>query len=376
MFDSSAVLLNSPGGGPMVEVGTRTSDNSKKKKIEDILNGIVQENTRNIGGREIYRGHTCEFSPYVESIRENVRKGIGTSPDRLTEPKKHWDPGFQLELVQDVPQHNFTMANRIFSKLLEHTSAGRPVIYITPVGPMGQYPVLADLLNTVRGVDTRLIFPFAMDEWSTPEGTSLASVEYPYMTSFRQDMDEQFYGLLRGSGKIPQSNVSFAADEGLREYTSRMQELLDKGAAVIVTGGVGKIGHIMFWEGTYGVRLEKDLAEEVTWIRGAPLTNQTMDQNETTSSASAPVPAFANTIGLGLITMLRDYGRKNPGLAHAFFGLDNDEEPLKWQRFIAQVALSMEKEDPSLAVSYVPTFPGSFIMVQSHVYRSFNVASK
>ena len=33
------------------------------------------------------------------------------------------------------------------------------------------------------------------------------------------------------------------------------------------------------------------------WVRGAPLTYGTIDQNETTSSGSAPVPAFANTIG-------------------------------------------------------------------------------
>ena len=67
-----------------------------------------------------------------------------------------------------------------------------------------------------------------------------------------------------------------------------------------MSGGVGKIGHIMFWESTYGVRLGKKLSEKVLWIRGAPLTYGTIDQNETTSSASAPVPAFANTIGLGL----------------------------------------------------------------------------
>ncbi len=360
----------------MVDVGIRSGDSGKKEKISGILNGIVSDNRRDIAGKEIYRGHACEFSPYVEGIRGNVRKGIGTTPDRLTTPKKHWDPGFHLELVEDTAQHNYVLANRIFAQLRKHTSEGRPVIYITPVGPMGQYAVLADLINNIGGVDTSLIYPFAMDEWSTEDGTSISQTEYPYMSSFRADMEEQFYGLLRGSGKIPEKNLSFAADEGLLQYPKKIQELLDKGAAAIITGGVGKIGHVMFWEGTFGARLGDDLAEEVMWIRGAPLTNQTMDQNETTSSASAPVPAFANTIGLGLICMLRDYGRKNKGLVSAYFGLDNDEEPLKWQRYIAQVALSMEKEDSSLAVSYIPTIPGGFIMVQSHVYRSFSVASK
>ena len=181
----------------MAEVGTKNANADLKGKISEILNGIIEESTRKIGGKMIYRGHSCEFSSYIEGVRDNVRKGIGTSPDRLITPKKHWDPSFQLELVQDVPQHNYVMANRIFSKLRQYTSEGRPVIYITPVGPMGQYSVLADLLNTVGGVDTRLIFPFAMDEWATSEGKSLAKTEYPYMTSFREDMAEQFYGLLK-----------------------------------------------------------------------------------------------------------------------------------------------------------------------------------
>ena len=66
---------------------------------------------------------------------------------------------------------------------------------------------------------------------------------------------------------------------------------LAQDAGVIFTGGVGKIGHIMFWESTFGVRLGRSLAEKVLWVRGAPLTYGTIDQNETTSSASAPVPA-------------------------------------------------------------------------------------
>ena len=135
------------------------------------------------------------------------------------------------------------------------------------------------------------------------------------------------------------------------------------------------IGHIMFWEPTYGVILPQEIAEKVTYIRGAPLTTETLAQNRFTSAASAPVPAHANTIGLGLFCMLRDYGEANPGKMNAFFGLDNVEKPLIWQRFIAQSMLSMPGTDPSFGASYPASVPGAYIVVANHL-EGFNVASK
>jgi len=189
-------------------------------------------------------------------------------------------------------------------------------------------------------------------------------------------MEEQFYGKIAPRVRIPEENRHFAAGKGLLQYEADMDKLLAQGAGVLFTGGVGKIGHIMFWESTFGARLGKALSEKVLYVRGAPLTYGTIDQNETTSSGSAPVPAFANTIGLGLFVKLRKYGDRNPGRVNAFFGLDNDEEPLKWQRFIAQCMLAMEEADPSFGASYVPTMPGAYIIVRSHVEKSFFVASK
>jgi len=146
-----------------------------------------------------------------------------------------------------------------------------------------------------------------------------------------------------------------------------MEDLLAKDAGVLFTGGVGMIGHIMFWEPTFGRLFGKELSEKVTYIRGAPLTTETLAQNRFTSARSAPVPAYANTIGLGLFCMLRGYGEKNPEKARAVFGLDNVEEPLIWQRFIAQSMLSIQTTDPSFAASYPATMPGAYIVVANHL---------
>jgi len=339
------------------------------------LDALVREFSIRAGGRKVFRGCPAEYSPAVQAVRDRVRTRP-PKPAELLQRKAHWHPEFTVEIADSLEAHNYKFGINIFSKLAEHTSQGRPVVWITPVGPMGHYAVIAELFNKVGGVNPKLIHPFAMDEWSTADGKSIAKKDYPYMTRFADDMDEQFYSLLKGSARVPKKNLNFAADKGLLDYEAKIDALLAKDAGVIFTGGVGKIGHIMFWESSYGVRLGKSLSEKVLWVRGAPLTYGTIDQNETTSSASAPVPVFANTIGLGLFAKLQKYGKKNPGRSHAFFGLDNIEEPLKWQRFIAQCMLMMDKPDPSFGASYVPTMPGAYIIVRSHVHDSFFVASK
>lgn len=341
------------------------------------LEALVRENLQRVGGRKVYRGHAAEYTPGVWAVRRAVQQGKFGPPDLLRR-KAHWHPEFGVDLAANLEQHNYKFAARIFAKLVEHTGDGRPVIWVTPVGPMGHYPIIAELLNRLGHscVDPRLVFTFAMDEWASRDGGPPDPAEFPYMTSFQDDMEQQFYSLLEPRMRIPEENRHFAAGKGLHGYEHDMNLLLDQAAGVIFTGGVGKIGHIMFWESTFGARLGKALSEKVLWIRGAPLTYGTIDQNETTSSGSAPVPAFANTIGLGLFVKLRQYGEKHPGRVHAFFGLDNDEEPLKWQRFIAQCMLAMEEADPSFGASYVPTMPGAFIIVRSHVEKGFAVASK
>jgi len=341
------------------------------------LEAIIRQNLKTVCGRKVYRGHAAEYTPAVWAVRQAVQRGE-FGPKDLLRRKAHWHPDFGVQLADDIPQHNYLFAIDIFAQLVRHTLEGRPVIWITPVGPMGHYPIIAELFSRLGCccVDPKLVYTFAMDEWASRDGEPVDRKEFPYMTSFKEDMEQQFYGKMSPAMRIPAENRHFAAGTGLRQYEADIDALLARDAGVIFTGGVGKIGHIMFWESTFGVRLGKALAEKVLFVRGAPLTYGTIDQNETTSSGSAPVPAFANTIGLGLFVKLRQYGEKHPGRVHAFFGLDNDEEPLKWQRFIAQCMLAMDEADPSFGASYVPTLPGAYIIVRSHVEKSFNVPSK
>jgi hypothetical protein len=362
----------------MVEVGIRGDNGELKRTLEERLAKIAEDFSFSERGKLVYRGHPAIYSDVVAETLELVQKSGGLSRERLLRRKPHWHEDFKVRICSSLEEHNYVFAAEIVQNLARHTSEGRPVIWVTPVGPMGHYSVIAEIMNKFGdslGLRSELIFPFAMDEWSDENGNAVTAEFTSYMTSFASDMHEQFYSKLSYDARIPEENLHFAAEDRLRNYVPAIESLLEQEAGVVFTGGVGMVGHIMFWEPTYGTILGKELSEKVIYIRGAPLTTETLAQNRFTSVASAPVPAYANTIGLGLFCMLREYGEKNPGKANAFFGLDNVEEPLIWQRFIAQSMLAMEQADPSFGATYPATVPGAYIIVKNHL-KGFKVQAK
>ena len=363
----------------MVEVGIKGQDTRLQAIVEERLDKIVSDYSFVERGKTIYRGHPAIYSDAAAETFELVQKTGGLSRKLLLERKPHWHEDFRVIVAEELEEHNFIFATEIVNNLARHTSKGNPVIWVTPVGPMGQYPIIAEIMNKLGNTllpRPELIFPFAMDEWSDQKGNTLTQPEFTsYMTRFAEDMQEQFYGRLKDHARIPEENLRYAAGEGLKEYVPAMEDLLEQKAGVVFTGGVGMVGHIMFWEPTYGALLGRELSEKVMYIRGAPLTSETMAQNRFTSAASAPVPPYANTIGLGLFSMIREYEEKNPGKVNAVFGLDNVEEPLIWQRFIAQSMLAMKETDPSFGATYPATVPGAYIIVRNHL-KGFKVPSK
>ncbi len=363
----------------MVEVGTKGNDKELSVLVKTKLEKVAKDFSFTERGKLVYRGHPSIYSDVVAETVELVQRSGGLSRKKLLERKPHWHEEFEVRIAKNLEEHNYMFACEILQNLVRYTSQGRPVIWITPVGPMGHYHVLAEIMNKLgRSLKFRpeLIFPFAMDEWSDANGNAVNTPEFVnYMTSFASDMHEQFYDKLARHARIPETNLRFASDERLRDYVPAIEKLLAQNAGVVFTGGVGMAGHIMFWEPTYGALLGKEISEKVMYIRGAPLTTETIAQNRFTSTASAPVPPYANTIGLGLFCLFRDYEKKNPGNVTAIFGLDNVEEPLIWQRFIAQCMLAMEQADPSFGATYPATVPGAYIVVENH-FKGFKVPAK
>ena len=57
----------------------------------------------------------------------------------------------------------FDMALTMFEEIVKNNQAGKPSVFIVPVGPTDQYPILAKLINSQR-VSLKNVHVFNMDE--------------------------------------------------------------------------------------------------------------------------------------------------------------------------------------------------------------------
>src|SRR5207248_4365334 len=138
-----------------------------------------------------------------------------------------------------------------------------------------------------------------MDEWSDAQGNTLPPEN---SGSFQYAMQEALYGPL-GVGTVPAKQRHFALRSELPAYAAQIADLKKKGAKLVTVFGIGRVGHIAFWEPHFAA----EFASVEEWKRqthrlGARLHPLTVEQNALTSfkSRTTRVPANANTIGPAL----------------------------------------------------------------------------
>ena len=94
--------------------------------------------------------------------------------------------------------------------LAEYAAAKRrgrdKVVFILPVGPVGQYEMVAERCNA-EGISLTDLVVINMDEYLTRDGRDLIPTDDPL--SFRRHMDEHFYGRLRSELAPPSDQRHF-----------------------------------------------------------------------------------------------------------------------------------------------------------------------
>ena len=97
----------------------------------------------------------------------------GKSPlDRLMEmPVAELEAKARLKfrLLPDVPALLEHFARSIAEEIKAHNARGEPARLILPVGPTGQYPILAEITNRER-ISWKNVFIFQMDEFLDWQG--------------------------------------------------------------------------------------------------------------------------------------------------------------------------------------------------------------
>jgi glucosamine-6-phosphate deaminase len=172
------------------------------------------------------------------------------------------------------------------------TREGRAATFIIPVGPVDQFPILADLINE-RRADWREVCLVNMDEYLGDDDRWIPA-DHPL--SFRGFMNRAFYGCLdpalapRPENRIFPDPLDCGAIQGLIDR---------RGGVDVCFGGIGINGHIAFNEPPEAEEYLGDAAFAQLPTRVVALARETRAVNSVTVGGELSViPRRAVTVGM------------------------------------------------------------------------------
>jgi len=271
---------------------------------------------------------------------------IKDDPALLEKRERWWHKDFQPVRCASLADFEVMMGHEIAMTICRAHEAGRQLIMILPVGPMGMYRWVVYFLKQ-WDVPCKHVHGFNMDEWSDAEGNTLPA-DQP--GAFQDAMEKAFYGPL-GKLTVPARQRHFATKDQLPRYARMIKALKDKGAEMAVVYGVGRVCHIAFWEPHFAAEFASEEEWKAqTYRLAAKLHPLTVEQNAITSfkSRTTLVPAYANTIGPGIF-LQADW---------AIGGCDGAlNRGMQWQGMSLWMTLH-HKPTPWIPSTYMPTLPG------------------
>jgi glucosamine-6-phosphate deaminase len=273
-------------------------------------------------------------------------------PEAAVARQPWWHPQFEPVGCASVDDFDVYLGHEIAREVQLCRQAGRPLVFILPVGPMGMYRWAVYFLSE-WGVACDHVHGFNMDEWSDAQGDTLPP-DNP--GSFQHAMEQAFYGPL-GERTVPAKQRHFALKTELPTYAEQITALKKGGAKLVTMYGIGRVCHIAFWEPHFAA----EFADEASWKAqthrvGARLHPLTVEQNAITSfrSRTTLVPAFANTIGPVLFLAAdRALGGADGALGRG----------MQWQGLSLRMTLQHEPT-PWIPSSYMPTLPGRLFFLR------------
>ena len=273
-------------------------------------------------------------------------------PEEIARRQPFWHKDFQPVPCEGVEDFDLHMGHEIALEIKGAKEAGREIIFILPVGPMGMYRWTVYFLKE-WGINCKHMHGFNMDEWSDAKGNTLPATN---PGAFQNAMERALYGPL-GKLTLPRRQRHFATRAELPKYPAKIARLRRKGARLVVVFGIGRVFHIAFWEPHFAAEF-KTLAQ---WKRehfrlGAKLHPLTIEQNAITSfkSRTTLVPCYANTIGPGIFLA----ADKIIGGCDGALG-----RGMMWQGMSLWVTL---RYGPDMWVpsSFMPTLPGKLFFLK------------
>jgi glucosamine-6-phosphate deaminase len=164
-------------------------------------------------------------------------------PEYLSVPADHLGHGTPVKVRQrrDMADIARDMAEEMLNVIREVQAQGQQPTLIVPVGPVDQFPVLAERINALA-VDCRDVVIINMDEY-LDERDQWVPAAHPL--SFRGYMGRKFYDLIDPS-LAPKPEHRVFPDPRDPDAIGRL--ITDRGGVDVCFGGIGINGHIAFNE--------------------------------------------------------------------------------------------------------------------------------
>ncbi len=164
-------------------------------------------------------------------------------PEYLTVQRSQLGQGtsVKVRIIGDMDDVARDIARVMLQTAADAREAGRAATMIVPVGPVDQYPLLAEMINQER-VDFRDVMLINMDEYLTDDDQW---VDLDHPLGFRGFMNRRFYDLV-DPGLVPKPENCVYPNPADPDAIGRI--IAQRGGVDVCFGGIGINGHMAFNE--------------------------------------------------------------------------------------------------------------------------------
>ncbi len=265
---------------------------------------------------------------YPKTAEDVTAEMLAMSPEELEKVSRY--PLYIHETRDDLYKW---IARLMADELKENNAKGEPTRWVLPIGPKGQYPLLAKICNEER-ISWKNVWAFHMDEYLDWQGRPI-SYDSPF--SFRRYADEHLYKLIDDELLPPKEQIIFPDVYDIDAFTAKIDEV---GGVDSTFAGFGYRGHLAFNESPCN-RWQKISADE--FAAGKTRVVHLLDDTIIALSQrmlgghSDPIPQMAITIGMADILRSSKIYLLTDGAG--------------WKQWMLRVFLLTTERDPRYAVT-------------------------
>lgn len=202
-----------------------------------------------------------------------------------------------IVVLGDAGEVFYEMALDMINHIKANNQAGKPTVFICPVGPVGQYPIFVRLVNEGK-ISLKNVWFFNMDEYLTDDDKY---IDINHRLSFRGFMNRTVYSQILPELVIPEEQRIFPDPVNPAALDEKLESL---GGAQVCYGGIGITGHLAFNE-PEDVDY-KEFAQRATRLLDISAETRAVNSIGDLGGAVAAMPRRCITIGMKSILGARE----------------------------------------------------------------------